>query len=433
MTALYRNDRPGEHAPSWYAASLPHDVERPALKGDVTADVAILGAGFTGLWAALTLARAGRSVVVLDAHRVGFGASGRNGGQVNLGFNQSQQALEAKLGETRARALWDLAEAARRQLRDFCETHAPEAEYRQGAAYAEYSPRAIPELEAEAAFLAKRYGYEVEVMNRTTFADLVKSPLYAGGLLDQGGGHIHPLAYARALAHQAEAAGATIHELSEVTEVRDGRHVVLKTREGQVTAAHAIIAGNGYLPDILPGVNAKVMPINSFIAATEPLPDRWQDILAEDICVADAKFVVNYYRFTEDKRFLFGGRESYGIGFPADISTALVARMEALFPQLKGVGISHVWGGSLGITMTRLPHVARVGTGILSGAGFSGHGVALSGMAGRVMAEAVLGQEEGLATFETLPVPRFPGGSTLRAPLLTLAMTWYALRDRLGL
>jgi gamma-glutamylputrescine oxidase len=433
MTALYRNDRPGEHAPSWYAASLPHDVERPALKGDVTADVAILGAGFTGLWAALTLARAGRSVVVLDAHRVGFGASGRNGGQVNLGFNQSQQALEAKLGETRARALWDLAEAARRQLRDFCETHAPEAEYRQGAAYAEYSPRAIPELEDEAAFLAKRYGYEVGVMNRTTFADLVKSPLYAGGLLDQGGGHIHPLAYARALAHQAEAAGATIHELSEVTEVRDGRHVVLKTREGQVTAAHAIIAGNGYLPDILPGVNAKVMPINSFIAATEPLPDRWQDILAEDICVADAKFVVNYYRFTEDKRFLFGGRESYGIGFPADISTALVARMEALFPQLKGVGISHVWGGSLGITMTRLPHVARVGTGILSGAGFSGHGVALSGMAGRVMAEAVLGQEEGLATFETLPVPRFPGGSTLRAPLLTLAMTWYALRDRLGL
>jgi gamma-glutamylputrescine oxidase len=433
MTALYRNDRPGEHAPSWYAASLPHDVERPALKGDVTADVAILGAGFTGLWAALTLARAGRSVVVLDAHRVGFGASGRNGGQVNLGFNQSQQALEAKLGETRARALWELAEAARAQLRDFCSTHAPEASYRPGSAYAEYSASALSGLHAEAEFVHERYGYELEVLDGAAFTNLVKSPLYAGGILDRGGGHLHPLAYARALAREAEAIGAKIHELSEVTEVRDGRHVVLKTRQGQVTAPHAIIAGNGYLPDILPGVNAKVMPINSFIAATEPLPDRWQDILAEDICVADAKFVVNYYRFTEDKRFLFGGRESYGIGFPADISTALVARMEALFPQLKGVGISHVWGGSLGITMTRLPHVARVGTGILSGAGFSGHGVALSGMAGRVMAEAVLGQEEGLATFETLPVPRFPGGSTLRAPLLTLAMTWYALRDRLGL
>lgn len=433
MNVLYRNDRPGEHAPSRYAASLPPEPDRPALHGDVTADVAILGAGFTGLWAALTLARAGRSVVVLDAHRVGFGASGRNGGQVNLGFNQSQQKLEAQLGEVRARALWDLAEEARRQVRDFCAAHAPEAAYRAGAAFAEYAPSAMAELEAEAAFLETRYGIKLDVMDRAAFSDLVKSPLYAGGLLDKGGGHLHPLAYARALAREAERAGATIHELSEVTEVTDGRHVVLKTKTGQVTAGHAIIAGNGYLPDILPAVNTRVMPINSFIAATEPLPERWQDVLAEDICVADSKFVVNYYRFSEDKRFLFGGRESYGIGFPADISTALIARMERLFPQLKGVGISHVWGGSLGITMTRLPFVARVGTNILSGAGFSGHGVALSGMAGRVMAEAVMGQDDGLTTFETLPVPQFPGGTALRAPLLTLAMTWYALRDRVGI
>jgi gamma-glutamylputrescine oxidase len=433
MTALFRNDRPGEHAPSWYAASLPPDTERARLRGDVTADVAILGAGFTGLWAALTLARAGRSVVVLDAHRVGFGASGRNGGQVNTGFNQSQKKLEAHLGEARARALWELAEEARLQLRDFCATHAPEAAYRPGSAFAEYDRAAVAELEAEAEFLDRRYGFALEVMDRSAFAGLVKSPLYAGGVLDRGGGHLHPLAYARALAREAEAAGATIHELSEVTAITEGRHVVLTTREGRLTAAHAIIAGNGYLPDILPPVNRKVMPINSFIAATEPLPDRWQEVLAEDICVADSKFVVNYYRFSADRRFLFGGRESYGIGFPTDISAPLVARMERLFPQLKGVGISHVWGGSLGITMSRLPHVARVGNNILSGAGFSGHGVALSGMAGRVMAEAVLGQEEGLATFGTLPVPGFPGGMVFRAPLLTLAMTWYALRDRVGL
>jgi gamma-glutamylputrescine oxidase len=433
MTALYRNDRPGEHAPSWYAASLPPEPERPPLAGDVTADVAILGAGFTGLWAALTLARAGRSVVVLDAHRVGFGASGRNGGQVNPGFNKSQQELEAKLGETRARALWDLSEEARRQLRDFCAAHAPEASYRPGSAFAEYAPGAVAELRKEADFLDRRYGYRTDVMDRAAFSELVKSPRYAGGVLDPGGGHIQPLAYARALARAAEAAGATIHELSEVTAIAEGRHVVMKTATGRVTAPHAIIAGNGYLPDILPPVNARVMPINSFIAATEPLPDTWQDILAEDICVADSKFVVNYYRFSADRRFLFGGRESYGIGFPADISTALVARMQGLFPQLKGVGISHVWGGSLGITMSRLPWVARLGPNILSGAGFSGHGVALSGMAGRVMAEAVLGQEDGLATFAALPVPRFPGGTAFRAPLLTLAMTWYAMRDRLGL
>ncbi|MCT4684653.1 MAG: FAD-binding oxidoreductase [Roseicyclus sp.] len=432
MNPLYRNDRQGDHAPSWYAASLPPEPARPSLTGAVEVDVAVIGAGFTGLWAALTLARAGRRVVVLDAHRVGFGASGRNGGQLNLGFNQSQRELEAQLGETRATALWDMAEAARAQVRDFCATHAPEASYRPGAAYGIYAQTALAGLRAEAAHLERRYGYRTEVLGQRGFAELVKSPLYRGGMMDPGGGHVQPLAYARALARAAEAAGAVIHETTEVTAITPRPRLVLTTPRGQVTAGHAIVAGNGYLPDILPQVNARVMPINSFIAATEPLPDRWQEVLAEDICVADSKFVVNYYRFSADRRFLFGGRESYGMGFPKDIRAPLVARMERLFPQLKGVGITHVWGGALGITMSRLPHVARVAPNILSGAGFSGHGVALSGMAGRVMAEAVMGQEDGLAHFEALPVPRFPGGTALRAPILTLAMTWYALRDRLG-
>ena len=212
-----------------------------------------------------------------------------------------------------------------------------------------------------------------------------------------------------------------------------GSKLRLMTRGGSVSAGHVIVAGNGYLPDILPQVNTKVLPINSFIAATAPLPDRWQEVLAEDIAVSDSKFVVNYYRFDDEKCFLFGGRESYSIGFPRDISTALIARMEHLFPQLKGVAVDHVWGGSLAVTVTRLPHVARIAPNVLSGAGFSGHGVALSGMAGRVMAEAVLGQEEGLATFDALPVPTFPGGDAFRSPMLTLAMTWFALRDRLGI
>jgi gamma-glutamylputrescine oxidase len=432
MNPLYRNDRRGEHAPSWYAASLPPEPARPSLTGAIEVDVAVIGAGFTGLWAALTLARAGRRVVVLDAHRVGFGASGRNGGQLNLGFNQSQRQLEAQLGETRAAALWDMAEAARAQVRDFCAAHAPEASYRPGAAYGIYDQTDLAGLRAEGEHLEKRHGYRTEVLGQRGFAELVKSPLYRGGMMDPGGGHVQPLAYVRALARAAEAAGAVIHETTEVTAITPRPRLVLSTPRGQVTAGHAIVAGNGYLPDILPQVNARVMPINSFIAATEPLPDRWQEVLAEDICVADSKFVVNYYRFSADRRFLFGGRESYGMGFPRDIRAPLVARMERLFPQLKGVGITHVWGGALGITMSRLPHVARVAPNILSGAGFSGHGVALSGMAGRVMAEAVMGQDEGLANFEALPVPRFPGGTSLRAPILTLAMTWYAMRDRLG-
>ncbi|GAB5449159.1 NAD(P)/FAD-dependent oxidoreductase [Gymnodinialimonas sp.] len=430
MSALYRNDRPGHHAPSVYAAELETPDHRP-LTGSVKADVAVIGAGFTGLWAALTLAEAGRSVVVLDAHRVGFGASGRNGGQVHSGFNMGQRKLEERLGRDRARALWDLAEEGKAQLRAVCDA-APETHYRPGIAHGEYSALDLADARFEVEHMARHYDVDIEVMGQAAFADLVKAPAYVGGTLDESGGHLQPMAYAMALLRRAEAAGAVIHGRTEVTEVVLGTRAVLHTPRGRVDAGHVIVAGNGYLPNILPQVNRRVMPINSFIAATEPLPERWQEVLARDIAVADSKFVVNYYRFDHAKRFLFGGRESYGIGFPSDIKTALVARMERLFPQLAGVRVDYVWGGSLGITPPRLPHVARVAPNVLSGAGFSGQGVALSGMAGRVMAEAVLGQDNGVTTFEALKIPAFPGGTALRAPILTLAMSWFALRDRIG-
>lgn len=433
MNPLHRNDRPGMYPPSWYAASSDPGPIRPALEGDVTADVAILGAGYTGLWAALTLARRGFRVVVVEAHRAGWGASGRNGGQVGTGFNRSQRELEGRIGAGPARAVWDLAEEAKAQLRDFCATHAPEARYLPGVAHGEYSATEAGAVRADVDHLAQRYGYDrIEVLGRDAFRALVKSPKYQGGILDRGAGHVHPLRYALALARAAEAAGAVIHEGSEVTAIDHGPRPALRTARGRVTADHLILAGNGYLPPLERSIAARVMPINSFIAATEPLPDRWQEVLTQDIAVADSKFVVNYFRFSEDRRFLFGGRESYTLGFPRDIAGPLVRRMEALFPQLRGVRIDHVWGGTLGITMSRLPHIARIAPNVLSGAGFSGHGVALSGIAGRAMAEAVAGQAERLDALARLPVGPFPGGAALRAPLLTLAMTWYGLRDRLG-
>lgn len=433
MNPLYRNDEPGQRPNSWYAASTDLPSDRPTLDGDLLVDVCVIGAGFTGLSAARYLAEKGLNVVVLDAHCVGFGASGRNGGQVGSGYNADQMTLEKKLGKDAALALWVLAEEAKQDVRDTCASHIPEARYRPGVAHGFYNPKEAASYAADAAHLAQAYGYDqIAVLDADAMRAIVKSPRYQGGLLDMGAGHIHPLRYAVGLARLAETAGARIFERTEVTQITHGDPVTLTTPHGDVKAKHVIIAGNGYLPNIDVKTTAKVMPINSFICATEPLGDRAADVLARDIAVADSKFVVNYYRMSEDNRFLFGGRESYSLGFPKDINTALIQRMTNLFPQLAGVKVDYVWGGTLGITMTRLPAVQRVAPNILSGAGFSGHGVALSGFAGKVMAEAIAGQAGRFDTLSGLKVPNFPGGSTFRAPLLTLAMTWYALRDRLG-
>ncbi len=433
MNPLFRNDPQGAYPDSWYVASTELPPPRPALKGELTVDVAILGAGYTGLSAALYLAERGYDVAVLEAHCVAFGASGRNGGQVGTGFNKNQRWFERRLGPDKARALWEIADAAKAQVRDLAARHAPNARYTPGVANGAYSTAEASEMRANAEILARRYGYDkIEILDRDQLRGIVKTPLYRGGILDMGAGHIHPLRYGLGLARAAETAGARIFERSEVIAIEHGSAVTLRTPSGSVRAAHAILAGNGYLPDLDRRIAARVMPINSFIAATEPLGDRAAEVLARDIAVADSKFVVNYYRMSEDRRFLFGGRESYTIGFPTDIATALRRRMETLFPQLKGVRIDHVWGGTLGITMTRLPCVMHVAPNVTNASGFSGHGIALSGFAGRVVAEAIAGQAERFDILSALPIRPFPGGGAFRAPLLTLAMTWYALRDRLG-
>lgn len=434
MNPLYRNDRAGQFPKSWYAASTTLPAERLPLYGHVTADVCVIGAGYTGLSAALNLAQKGLSVVVLDAHRAGFGASGRNGGQVGSGYNKSQEWLAKQLGDGAAKALWDMAEDAKADLRANAAAHAPDALYKSGVAHGGYSKNDVSAEHREADYLARTYGYDqIEKLDRTQLLDIVKTPLYHGGTLDHGAGHLHPLRYAFGLARAAEALGVQIFERSEVHHIAKGPRAEVRTDKGRVDAQFVVIAGNGYLPGIERKIAAKVMPINSFIGATAPLGAKAAEVLARDIAVADNKFVVNYYRLSEDNRLLFGGRESYSIGFPKDIEPALHQRMITLFPQLAGVGFDYVWGGTLGITATRLPAVQRIAPNIFSAAGFSGHGVALSGFAGKVMAEAIAGQAGRFDVLASLPTPSFPGGGAFRAPLLTLAMTWFAMRDRLGI
>ena len=429
MNPLFQNDRQGELPNSWYAATADIPAPRAALDGEVSVDVAILGAGYTGLTCAWELAQKGLSVAVVDAHRVGFGASGRNGGQAGSGFNMDQRELERSLGEGPARMLWDLSMEAKAMVRDFCDTHAPEARFTPGVAHGAWSRRDFNDLRAYADHLAQHYGFEEEVYEGDAFRDIVQTPVYQGGTLDRDAGHIHPLRYVLALARAAEAAGAVIYERSTVVKLAPG---ALHTEQGTLRAKDVVIAGNGYMPALHTGYAARVCPINSFIAATEPLPDP-SAVLSQDVAVADDRFVVNYFRLSHDKRLLFGGGESYGYRFPRDIAAKVRKPMTQIFPHLRDVPIDYAWGGTLAITMKRLPYLVRLGPNILSASGYSGHGVGTATHAGQLLAQAVQGDGDGFDTMAAIPTMPFPGGAAMRMPLLILAMTWYSLRDRLGL
>lgn len=433
MNLLHVNDRAGEYPPSFYAATRATFAPCPALLGEVRADVCVVGAGYTGLSAALHLAEKGLRVVVLEAHRVGFGASGRNGGQVGSGLRRDQVWIEKTMGREAAHRLWALAEDAKALLKGLILQHDMPCTFHPGVAHACWSEAEVRDTHAYGEKLRRDYGYDrLEPLDRSGIQRLIGSKVYKGGEIDRGAGHVHPLNYAIGLARAAVRAGAVIHETSEVSRIEQGAKPVVHTANGRVICDQVILAANGYLGGLEPKVAAKVMPINNFIIATEPLGDRASEILAEPVAVADTKFVVNYWRLSEDNRLLFGGGESYGYRFPDIIKTVSKPMLE-VYPQLKGTRIDHAWGGTLAITLNRMPCFTRPAPNMMSASGYSGEGVAMATLAGKLMAEAVAGNAAGFDLMASLPQPRFPGGAALRWPLLVLAMTWFSMRDRLGL
>ncbi|MFC3615477.1 NAD(P)/FAD-dependent oxidoreductase [Lutimaribacter marinistellae] len=433
MNLLYSNDRAGEYPRSWYAATANPPPQRSALDGEVRADVCIVGAGYTGLSAALHLAEAGRRVVVLEAHRAGFGASGRNGGQLIMGQRKEQDEIEALMGRADADRLWELAEDALNLTKNLIARHEIDCDLKPGVGVAGFTAKETKEMHGYADFLQERYGRGgIEKLDRDTMGALCPSPLYHGGILDEHSAHLHPLNYVLGLARAAEAAGAIIYEGTEVLDLREGGPVVLRSAGGTVTADHVILACNGYLGRLAPKVAARVMPINNFIVATEPLGDDAAQVLSRDVAMADTKFVVNYFRLSRDKRLLWGGGETYGYRFPSDIAALVRKPMTEIFPHLRDIRIDYAWGGTLAITMRRMPYLARVGPNILSASGYSGHGVGTATHAGQLMAQAIAGETDGFDAMASIPSLPFPGGPALRSPLLVLAMSWYALRDRLG-
>jgi gamma-glutamylputrescine oxidase len=432
MNLLHANDKTGVYPTSYYAATRTELAAFPQLQGEVQADVCIVGAGYTGLSAALHLAQKGLRVVVLEAHRAGFGASGRNGGQVGSGQRQDQDWIEKAMGVEAAHRLWDLAEDAKALVKSLIADHAMPVTLHPGVAHACWTEAEVRHTHACAEKLARDYGYtQIEPLDRAGIQSLIGSKAYQGGEIDRGAGHLHPLNFALGLAKAAAEAGAQIYERSEVHHITEGARPVVATAQGRVICDHVILAGNGYLGGLNREVSAKVMPINNFILATEPLGDRAAEILSQPVAVADTKFVVNYWRLSEDNRLLFGGGESYGYRFP-DILKTVSKPMLVVYPQLRDTRIDYAWGGTLAITLNRMPCFTRPARNILSASGYSGHGVAMATLAGKLLAEATASQSAGFDLMASLPQPRFPGAGGLRWPLLVLAMTWYSLRDRLG-
>ncbi|WP_207100329.1 NAD(P)/FAD-dependent oxidoreductase [Paracoccus shandongensis] len=434
MKLLYANDRRGEYPPSLYAETCAPLNRLSPLKGETRADVAVVGGGYTGLSAALHLARAGRDVVLVDAHRVGFGASGRNGGQIGSGQRQEVDWLERQFGRDTARRLWDLAEEAKALVRSLAaESGVP---IRDGVAHACRSGAEVAHAARMAEHLAAHYGYDkVQPLDRGALVAHLGSHAYLGGDVDWGAGHVHPLNLALGMARLALAAGVRIHEGTHVHRIEHGT-ATTRTRvlcdTGRILCDHVILAGNGYQGRLDARVAARVMPINNYIVATEPLGDDFPEILPRHTAAADTKFVVNYWRLDDDRRLIFGGGETATYRFPKDIAALVRPHLLSVYPQLREVGITHAWGGTLAITMNRMPHFARPAPNCLSAGGYSGHGVAMATLAGRLMADAVGGQADGFDAMAAIPSRPFPGGSMLRSPLLVAGMAWYGLRDRLG-
>lgn len=433
MNLLHSNDKAGTYPQSWYAATATPLPDQPPLRGAARADVCVIGAGYTGLSAALHLAARGYTVRLLEAQRIGFGASGRNGGQVGSGQRLAQDELETRFGFDDARKLWQIGENAKALVEKLISEHEIDGAHRPGVAHACYSAAEAAHEHKLAAHMAAAYGYDkIETLDSAAMNAATGSNAFAGGIIDHGASHLHPLRFALGIAKAAISAGAILHERSEVHHIARPNRWRVATDQGHVEADHVILACNGYLGGLDRKVAARVMPINNFIVATEPLDSLAPEILPGDIAVADTKFVVNYWRKGEGGRLLFGGGESYGYRFPKDIAALVRKPMLQVYPQLRDVRIDYAWGGTLAITRHRLPHFSVSQPGLYSASGYSGHGVALGTLAGQILAEMVAGTSERFDIMSRLPCPQFPGGTALRNPLLVLAMTWFSMRDRLG-
>ncbi|GAA5184319.1 FAD-binding oxidoreductase [Niveibacterium umoris] len=418
---------------SYYLATAPAAGPWPTLQGAVQADVCVVGGGFAGLSSAIELAQKGFSVVVLEAEQVGWGASGRNGGQAIVG-HASDAPFESQLGDADARTAWSVTVEGLQLIRERIAHFNIDCDFVPGYKYLAVNERKAHALYEWYEHVTSFYKHPYwSWIGRKDIGAHIASPRFHSGLHDTLSGHLHPLKYCRGLARAADSLGVKIFENSRVTAVERGDRPVVKTASGQVQARFVVLAGNCYLGGLVPELQSRIMPVGTYVVASEPLqPDVADSLIRERAAVCDSNFVLDYFRVSPDHRVLFGGRVSYSGMTPPNLRAGLKRRMLKTFPQLgEAVKVDYAWGGFVDISMNRAPDFGRLAPNIYYLQGFSGHGLSLTGVAGRLVAEAIAGQAGRFDIYARLRHRPFPGGNLLRTPALVLGMAWYRLRDML--
>ncbi|MGC4391942.1 NAD(P)/FAD-dependent oxidoreductase [Agrobacterium sp. M50-1] len=432
MAEVTNIPNPG-HTSSWYAASANVKSVRPTLEGALEADVCVIGGGFTGISAALELSERGYSVIVLEGVRIGFGASGRNGGQIVNGYSRDLETIAGRYGHEKAVKLGEMSLEGGAIIRSRIAKYAIDCDLVDGGFFAAFTPKQIREMEAHKAHWEKHGHGGLEMVSKADVGQYVKTDRYAGGMIDRLGGHIHPLNLVQGEAAAAESLGARIFENSRVIAVEQGENPVVRTATGSVRTKYVLVCGNAYLGTLLPEIGERMMPVSSQVMATEPLDaDLIEELLPADYCVEDANYILDYYRRTSDNRLLYGGGIGYGGSDPADLTGVIRPNMLKTFPQLEKTKIDFAWSGNFALTLTRIPHMGRLSDNIYFSHGDSGHGVTTTHLLGKILGEAVAGHAERFDIWSSLPNYPFPGGKTFRVPLTVLGAWWYGMRDRLG-
>ncbi|MCR8922864.1 FAD-binding oxidoreductase [Dasania sp. GY-MA-18] len=418
---------------SYYTATANNHSPYPQLAQDIRCDVCIIGGGYSGLSTALHLAKKGLQVVLLEAERVGWGASGRNGGHVGTGQRKGQQELESMLGKDRAKTLWQYSLEAVQTVEGLINDYNIACDLKTGNAHVTTKAKEADDYKQSVEHMQRVYGYEqIRYLDKDELSELFGNDKFQAGEINEGGRHLHPLNFALGLAQAAQQEGVKIYEYSRVNSYSKASPCKINTEQATVTADHMVVACNGYLEKLEPKVAGKIMPINNFMLATEPLPeDLARKINRDDVSVSDSLFVINYWKLSGDNRLLWGGGENYTRRFPRDIKNFVRQYMLRHYPELKDLRIDYGWGGTLAVTLNRMPHFQRLENNCYVIQGYSGHGVPTSVFAGKVLAEAIAGDAGRFDTFAQIPSPTFPGGTLLRWPGLVAGMLYYSLLDRL--